>query len=97
MAAIEIKRNLRKFKFNSAIEKKGEGARIHFGVSAQQVGDIMKSHGLDPNKYGFYCYDEWEKVPEIKNENNEIIQQSKPSGNRYGIRYEELLSFIATL
>ncbi len=97
LAAIEIKRNLRKFKFNSAIEKKGEGARIHFGVSAQQVGDIMKSHGLDPNKYGFYCYDEWEKVPEIKNENNEIIQQSKPSGNRYGIRYEELLSFIATL
>jgi hypothetical protein len=94
LAALEIKQNLRKFKFNSAIEKKGENARIHFGASAQQVGDIIKSHNLDPNKYGFYCYDEWEERQEIKNEKDETIQEYRPSGNRYGLRYEELLAFI---
>lgn len=93
-AALEIKANLRKFKFNSSIEEKGENARIHFGASAQQVGDIMKSHGLDPNKYGFYCYDEWNELPEIKDANGDITQEYRPAGNRYGLRYEELLAFI---
>jgi hypothetical protein len=93
-AALEIKQNLRKFKFNSSIEEKGENARIHFGASAQQVGDIMKSHGLDPNKYGFYCYDEWDEIQEIKNDDGDIIQKYLPAGNRYGLRYEELLAFI---
>jgi hypothetical protein len=93
-AALEIKSNLRKFKFNSAIDQKGENARIHFGASAQQVGDIMKSHGLDPNKYGFYCYDEWNELEEVKDNDGNIIQEYRPAGNRYGLRYEELLAFI---
>lgn len=88
MAALEIKTNLRKFKFNDAIEKKGNDARIHFGVAAQQVGSIMESHGLDPNKYGFFCYDEWEQTVD---ENGDVTLEA---GNRYGIRYEELLCFI---
>jgi len=87
-AALEIKANLRKFKFNSAIEKKGDDARIHFGASAQQVGSIMESHGLNPAKYGFFCYDEWEQ--QVDAEGN----ATQKSGNRYGIRYDELLCFI---
>ena len=94
LAALEIKQNLRKFKFNSAIEEKGENARIHFGASAQQVGDIMKSHDLDPNKYGFYCYDEWDEIQEVKDEKGNVMQEYRPAGNRYGLRYEELLAFI---
>lgn len=94
LAALEIKQNLRKFKFNSAIEEKGENARIHFGASAQQVGDIMKSHGLDPNKYGFYCYDEWNEIEEQKDNEGNVIEPYRASGNRYGVRYDELLSFI---
>jgi hypothetical protein len=93
-AALEIKLNLRKFKFNSAIEEKGDNARIHFGASAQQVADIMKSHDLDPNKYGFYCYDEWDEIQEVKDEKGNVMQEYRPAGNRYGLRYEELLAFI---
>lgn len=87
-AALEIKANLRKFKFNDAIESKGDGARIHFGASAQQVGEILTSHGLTPEDYAFYCYDEWEERQD-KDGNVEL-----EAGNRYGIRYDELLSFI---
>ncbi len=94
LAALEIKSNLRKFKFNSAIDKKGDNARIHFGASAQQVGDIMRSHGLDPNKYGFYCYDEWDEIQETKDSEGNITQEYSPAGNAYGLRYEELLAFI---
>jgi len=94
LAALEIKQNLRKFKFNLAIEEKGDNARIHFGASAQQIGDIMKSHGLDPNKYGFYCYDEWNEIEEQKDNEGNVIEPYRASGNRYGVRYDELLSFI---
>jgi len=87
-AALEIKANLRKFKFNDAIALKGDNARIHFGASAQQVGEILESHGLVASEYAFYCYDEWEA--ELDEKGNEVT----PAGNRYGIRYEELLAFI---
>lgn len=87
-AALEIKANLRKFKFNDAVEAKGDDARIHFGASAQQVGDILESRGLTKEHYAFFCYDEWEA--EFDEEGNETLA----AGNRYGIRYEELLSFI---
>lgn len=93
-AAIEIKSNIRKFKFNGAIDKKGDGARIHWGVSAQQVAKIMKSHGLDPEKYSFYCYDEWDEELEVIDENGSIVRNYKPAGNKYGIKYTELLAFI---
>jgi hypothetical protein len=93
-AALEIKANIRKFKFNSAIEKKGEGARIHWGVSAQQVADIMRSHGLDPDRYSFYCYDEWDEIPEEVDSDGNVIREKVPAGNKYGIKYTELIAFI---
>jgi hypothetical protein len=80
--ALEIKANLRKFKWNSAIAEKGDdGARIHIGGSSQQVRDIFLSHGLDAHKYGLFCYDEW-------------IDDGGLERNKYGLRYEELLCFI---
>ncbi|HHG0266118.1 TPA: phage tailspike protein [Escherichia coli] len=60
-AALEIKGNIWKFQFKDAIAEKGEdGARYHFGVGAQSVGEILRKHGLEPEKYAFFCYDEWE-------------------------------------
>ena len=42
-----------------ALDDKGDLARWHFGVIAQQVRDVFASHGLDGTKYGLLCYDEW--------------------------------------
>jgi len=81
-AALEIKANLRKFKWNDAIALKGDNARIHFGASSQQIAEIMASHGLDAANYGFYCYDQWNADEDVE------------AGDRYGIRYDELLAFI---
>jgi hypothetical protein len=58
--ALQIKGIIRKFKFNDAVDKKGDDARIHFGVGAQSVAQCFVDNGLDPDKYSMFCYDEWE-------------------------------------
>lgn len=66
-AALEIKSDIWRFRFKDAIDIKGDDARIHFGVGAQSVGNILRKHGLDPDQYAFWCYDEWDDIygPEI--------------------------------
>jgi len=91
-AAKQIKEIMSKFQFNDAIVKKGSDmARYHFGVGAQSVKKILEDNGLNPDMYAFFCYDAWE---EVKNDNGDIITHA---GNRFGIRYEELLCFLLTV
>lgn len=52
--------NFKVFQFKDAIAKKGDEARIHVGVIAQQIQAAFASEGLDANKYGLFCYDRWE-------------------------------------
>lgn len=92
--AVELKANMKKFKFNDAIESKGEKARIHFGTSAQTVKSIFEKYGLNGFDYAILCYDEWEEQKEVKDEDGSILKPYRPAGDRYGIRYEELLCFI---
>jgi len=92
--AIKLKGLIRAFKFNDAVEKKGDAARIHVGVIAQEVMAAFQAEGLDPMRYAIVCFDEWEAEPEMLGEDGNVIRVSKPAGNRYGVRYEELLAFI---
>jgi hypothetical protein len=57
--AIAIKGLIRKFKFNNAVAAKGDNARIHVGVIAQDVEQVFVNEGLDPANYGLFCRDEW--------------------------------------
>ncbi|MBW9420150.1 tail fiber domain-containing protein, partial [Enterobacter roggenkampii] len=47
------------FRWLASLEQKGEGARWHFGVIAQQVRDAFAAHGMDGTRFGLLCYDEW--------------------------------------
>ena len=40
-------------------EKGADKARLHVGVRAQRVAAAFTSQGLDPTRYGVYCYDEY--------------------------------------
>jgi hypothetical protein len=86
--AKELKKMVRAFHFNEAVAEKGENARIHFGLMAQEVGDAFRAEGLDPHHYALFCYDEWD---EERDEDGNITIEA---GNRYGIRYDELFAFI---
>ena len=93
--AVALKKQIRSFRFKDAVIEKGDSARVHFGVIAQDVAAEFVKEGLDPNKYGLFCYDEWEEQQEIwDGVKGVLIQQYIPAGNRFGIRYEELLAFI---
>jgi hypothetical protein len=91
--AVRCKGLLKAFKFNSAVDAKGEGARIHFGIVAQELADAFRAEGLDPHNYAMFCYDEWEDQWDEKADTHEPVM-IKPAGNAYGVRYEELLAFI---
>lgn len=110
-AAIELGGEIGIYQWLAMIAEKGEeGARLHVGMTVQRAIEIMESHGLDPFRYGFICYDEWGELPElwedipaqIDGEGNEVspatlflVQGHRPAGNRYSFRPDELLAFIA--
>lgn len=79
--AKRIKGLIRKFKFNDSVAEKGDGARIHVGVIAQDVHDAFVAEGLDPYKYGLFCSDTWTTL-------------DGTFKTRLGVRYEELLAFV---
>lgn len=82
--AIRLKSLICAFKFNDAVEAKSDKARIHIGLIAQDVKAAFEAEGLIAEDYALFCYDEWEANEE----------QGIAAGNRYGIRYDELLAFM---
>lgn len=58
--AVRLKSLVRLFKFNDAVEQKGEVARIHCGVIAQDVKAAFEAEGLEAESYAVLCHDEWE-------------------------------------
>lgn len=55
--ARRIKGLFKTFKFKDAVAAKGDGARIHVGVMAQDVQAAFAAEGLDASKYGIFCSD----------------------------------------
>lgn len=94
-AAAELGREIGVYQWLAMVEAKGEAARQHIGMTVQRAIEILRSHGLDPFAYGFVCYDEWDELPEVVDEEGEIAQAYRPAGNRYSFRMDELLAFIA--
>lgn len=107
--AQKIKILIKKFRFKSAVEKKGNLARTHFGVIAQEVVEAFKSENLDPFQYGVVCFDKWDDIVKPIFEEKQILDENEnvkivsvqtgeyietPAGESYGIRYEQLLTFV---
>lgn len=55
--ASRLKSLIKAFKFNDAVAKKGDAARIHVGVLAQDVRAAFEAEGLDATQYGVFCSD----------------------------------------
>ncbi|MDX7708812.1 phage tail protein [Aeromonas caviae] len=88
------------YQWLDSIERKGvDVARWHFGVIAQQVRDVFSARGLNACKYGLLCYDEWDDIYKLEQE--EVVDDSTgetmwrstgnyiidtPAGSRWGIR-----------
>jgi len=81
--AVVAKGLMRKYRWKDAVAEKGDKARTHFGIIAQDLEDAFKAEGLDANKYAMFCSDTWT--------NDDGKEQT-----RLGIRYPQLLAFIIT-
>lgn len=53
-----------RYKMRDAVEEKGDGARWHTGVIAQQVDAAFAAHGIDACAIGLLCFDAWNDVVE---------------------------------
>jgi len=69
------------FRWKDKVEEKGDKARTHSGIVAQDIQSTFSSEGLDASKYGLFISDTWT--------NDDGKEQT-----RLGVRYPELFSFI---
>jgi hypothetical protein len=74
---------IRRFRWKDAVAEKGDDARLHFGVIAQDLQDAFEAEGLDAGDYGMFISQTWE--------DDDGVEQT-----RLGVRYNELLAFIIT-
>lgn len=90
---------------NSVEEKGADNARLHVGYTVQDVIAVMRKHNLNPFRYAFICYDQWEDKfvehpaveadPENGVEAREAFtEQIQVAGDRYGFRADQLDRFI---
>ena len=58
-AAKRISNGFKTFKWNDAVTAKGDNARTHAGVIAQEVRTALEAEGLDAGKYAFFMSNTW--------------------------------------
>ena len=81
------------FRWKDSVADKGEDARTHTGVIAQDVQAAFTAEGLDAGNYALFISSTWF----VDAEGNEVEEgtEGATSKTRMGIRYPELLSFVA--
>ena len=108
--AVACKGLIRKYRMRDAYEEKGENARLHIGIIAQDLQDAFTTEGLDAHRYGMFCSDTWHQATVTTEDEDgnvttsvedfELVEHA-PEGatniteiTRLSVRYEELLAFI---
>jgi hypothetical protein len=69
------------YRWKDAVTEKGDKARTHTGIVAQEIQSAFSAEGLDASNYGMFMSDTWT--------NDDGKEQT-----RLGVRYPELFSFI---
>jgi hypothetical protein len=80
--AVAAKGLLRKFRWKDSVEEKGDDARIHFGIIAQDLQAAFEAEGLDAGRYAMFIHSTW------------TDEETGEERSRMGVRYSELLAFI---
>ena len=57
--AVAAKSLLRKFRWKDAVSEKGDDARIHFGIIAQDLQAAFEAEGLDAGDYAMFTSSTW--------------------------------------
>lgn len=57
--AVAAKGLLRKYRWKDKVAEKGDEARVHFGIIAQDLMAAFEAEGLDPSRYAMFIKSEW--------------------------------------
>ena len=80
--AVAAKGLMRKFRWKDAVAEKGDEARTHFGIIAQDLQAAFAAEGLDAGDYAMFISSTW------------TDEETGEERTRMGVRYSELLAFI---
>ena len=91
--AVAAKALLRKFRWKSAVAEKGDDARIHFGIIAQDLQAAFEAEGLDAGRYAMFISSTWwetqtevpavEAVDEVLDEDGNVITEAVEAQEAY--------------
>lgn len=91
--AVACKGMLKKYRYIQSVEEKGDDARIHIGIIAQDLQQAFIDEGLDPTRYALFCSD-----TAYEHEGSIYSKEEAPEDavevTRLSVRYEQLLAFI---
>jgi hypothetical protein len=80
--AMACKGLLKAWRWKDRVAEKGDDARIHFGIIAQDLQAAFEAEGLDAGDYAMFMSDTW------------TDEETNEEKTRMGVRYSELLAFI---
>jgi len=63
--AIAAKGLIRKYRWKDAVAEKGDDARIHFGIIAQDLQAAFEAEGLDAGRYAMFISSTWWEADEV--------------------------------
>lgn len=105
--AVAAKGLIRKYRWIDAVAEKGDDARIHVGIIAQDLQAAFTAEGLDASRYAMFISTTWWEATETYTDDDGVEQtrvntyetaEEAPEGaterTRLGVRYPELLAFI---
>ena len=91
--AVACKGLLRKFRWIDAVAEKGDDARIHFGIIAQDLQDAFAAEGLDAGRYAMFISSTWwetqtevpavEAVAEVLDEDGNVVTEAVEAKEAY--------------
>ena len=92
--AVACKGLIRRFRWISSVEEKGDDARYHFGAIAQDVEAAFIAEGLDAGDYGLFIRSTWWEHEGEHYPTAEAAPTGAVEKTRFGIRYNQLFAFI---
>jgi hypothetical protein len=91
--AVACKGLIRKFRWIDAVAEKGDDARIHFGIIAQDLQDAFAAEGLDAGRYAMFISSTWwetqtdvpavEAVAEVLDEEGNVVTEAVEAKEAY--------------
>jgi hypothetical protein len=92
-AAIAAKGLLKKFRWKDAVAEKGDEARIHFGIIAQELQAAFEAEGLDAGRYAMFIHSTWWEtytdVPAVEAVDAVYETQTDEEGNEVQVLVSE--------